>query len=47
MLDTNAEELTKAELPEILELLPAFAGKRVRSDLTFIFTFSFLEIAHF
>jgi hypothetical protein len=29
MLDSNAETLHKAELPEILELLPAFAGKRV------------------
>lgn len=29
MLDSNAEELNKEELPEILSLLPDFSGKRV------------------
>lgn len=29
MLDTNAEELTKHELPEILSYLPSFEGKDV------------------
>lgn len=29
MLDTQAETLHKAELPEVLELLPVFKGKRV------------------
>jgi phosphoethanolamine N-methyltransferase len=29
MLDTNAEELTKHELPEVLSFLPSFEGKDV------------------
>ena len=29
MLDSQAEMLHKAELPEVLELLPVYTGKRV------------------
>ena len=29
MLDSNAETLHRAELPEVLELLPVYTGKRV------------------